>query len=100
MLKRALAILTLTTLPALAYDHVAASHEVRFDQVTFECGQKNESGKTVRYIHTNPGAKYIPEQELAANHPLAKTWDITYRIICEGGWKTSGVVANLGNTIR
>ena len=100
MLKRALAILSVTTLPALASDHVAASHEVRFDQVTFECGQKNEAGKTVRYIHTTPGAKYIPEQELAANHPLVKTWDITYRIICEGGWKTSGVVANLGNTIR
>jgi hypothetical protein len=54
----------------------------------------------VRYIHTNPGAKYIPEHELAAGHPLAKSWDITYRIICEGGWKTSGVFANLGNTIR
>ncbi len=100
MLKHALAILTVTTVPALATDHVAASHEVRFDQVTFECGHKNESGKTVRYILTNPGAKYIPEHELAADHPLARSWDITYRIICEGGWKTSGVVANLGNAIR
>ncbi len=77
-----------------------ASHEVRFDQVTFECGKMKELGKTVRYIHTSPGAKYIPEQELAANHPLARSWDIAYRIICEGGWRKAGIEANLGNVVR
>jgi hypothetical protein len=100
MLKHALAILTVTTVPAMASGNVISSHEVRFDQVTFECGKTNEAGKAARFIRTNPGTKYIPEQELSANDPLAKSWDITYRIICEGGWKQSGAVANLGNTIR
>ena len=120
---------------------VMASHEVRFEQVTFESrvrkigigcdailtqtwSSRNDAcvvsgiakgvsicndpgyargafrGDDHRYIHTTPGAKYIPEQELPASHPLARSWDITYRIFCEGAWKTARVEANLGNVVR
>jgi len=100
MLKQTLAILVATTVPALAADNVATSHEVRFDRVSFVCEEKNESGKLVRFIHTTPGAQYIPEHELAAADPLAKSWDITYRIICEGGYRTPSLAANVGNPVR
>ena len=65
MFKHALAMLIATTIPAFA-DNVAASHEVRFDHLTFVCGEKSEAGKVVRFIHATPGAKYIPENELPA----------------------------------
>jgi hypothetical protein len=97
MLKQTLAILVATTVPALAADNVVTSHEVRFDRVSFVCEEKNESGKLVRFIHTTPGAQYIPEHELAAADPLAKSWDITYRIICEGGYQQAGNFADLRN---
>ena len=99
MLKQTLAILVATTVPALATD-IVSSHEVRFDQVSFVCGEKNDSGKVVRFIHSTPGAKYIPEDELAAADPLSKSWDITYRIICEGGYRKPNLAANLGNPVR
>ncbi len=86
MLKHSLAILALTTLPAMAADTVVSSHEVRFDQVAFTCGEINQGGKVVRFIHSDPGAKYIQEIQPAADDSLAKSWDITYRIICEGGY--------------
>lgn len=86
MLKQALAILAITAAPAMAADSVVSSHEVRFDQVSFTCGEMNQAGKVVRFIHSNPGAKYIQEMQPAADDPLAKSWDVTYRIICEGGY--------------
>jgi hypothetical protein len=44
--------------PALAAD-IVSSHEVRSDQVTFVCGEKNDFGKGVRFMHATRGAKYI-----------------------------------------
>ena len=87
MFKHSLAILALTTIPAMAADSVISSHEVRFDQVSFTCGEMNQAGKVVRFIRSDPGAKYIQEVQPAADDPLAKSWDITYRIICEGGYQ-------------
>ena len=81
MLKHSLAILIATAVPAMAADNVLSSHEVRFEQESFICGQINDSGKVRRFIHSTPPAKYIPE---FATDPMAKSWDITYRIICEG----------------
>ena len=97
MLKQTLAVLVVTTVPALAADTVVSSHEVRFDRVSFVCEEKNEFGKLVRFIHTTPGARYIPEHELAADDPLAKSWDISYRIICEGGYRQTGNFADVRN---
>ena len=96
MLKQALAILAITTVPAMAADNVVSSHEVRFDQVAFTCGEMNQGGKVVRFIHSNPGSKYIGETQPAADDPLAKSWDITYRIICEGGYNQP-VTAHAGS---
>ncbi len=87
MLKHSLAILALTTIPAMAADNIVSTHEVRFDQVSFTCGEMSQGGKVVRFIHSNPGAKYIQEFQPAADDPLAKSWDVTYRIICEGGYQ-------------
>jgi hypothetical protein len=84
MLKHSLAILIATAVPATAADNVLSSHEVRFEQEDFICGKINDSGKVRRFIHSTPPAKYIPEFEPAATDPMAKSWDITYRIICEG----------------
>ena len=56
----------------------------RSNRKSFICGQINKSGKVRRFIHSTPTAKYIPEFEPAATDPMAKSWDITYRIICEG----------------
>ena len=95
MFRHTLAIFVATTVPALASDNVVSSHEVRFEHVSFVCEEKNESGKLVRSIHATPGARYIPEHELAADDPLAKSWGITYRIICEGGYQQS-TLARLG----
>ena len=86
MLKHLLAILAITTIPAMAADNVVSSREVRFDQVSFTCGEMSQGGEVVRFIHSDPGAKYIQEVQPAADDPLAKSWDITYRIICEGGY--------------
>ena len=84
MLKHSLAILIATAVPAMAADNVLSSHVVSFEQESFICGQINNSGKVRRFIHSTPTAKYIPEFEPAATDPMAKSWDITYRIICEG----------------
>jgi hypothetical protein len=96
MLKHALAVLIATSAPALAADTVVSSHEVRFDGIAFTCGEMKSGGMVVRTIHATPGARYIPEVRPAAGDPLAKSWDITYRIICEGGYRQSGQVAHLG----
>ena len=100
MLKHTLAILIATAVPAMAADNVLASHEVRFDQQSFICGQIGDSGTVRRFIHSNPTAKYIPEYEPATADPLAKSWAITYRIICEGGYQQPNVVAHLSHTNR
>ncbi len=84
MLKHSLTILIATAVPAMAADKVLSSHVVRFDQESFVCGQINDSGIVRRFIHSTPTAKYIPEFEPAATDPMAKSWDITYRIICDG----------------
>jgi hypothetical protein len=84
MLKHSLAILIATAVPAMAADNVVSSHVVRFEQESFVCGQINKSGTVRRFIHSSPTAKYIPEFEPAATDPMAKSWDITYRIICDG----------------
>lgn len=86
MLKQSLAILALTTIPAMAADNIVSSNEVRFDQVAFTCGEIDQNGKVVRFIRSNPGAKYIQEFQPAADDHLAKSWDITYHIVCEGGY--------------
>ena len=65
-----LAALVVMTVPALA-DDIVTRQEVHFDHASFVCGQKNDDGKVVRFIHSTPGTKYIPEDELAANDPLA-----------------------------
>ncbi len=84
MLKYPLAILIATAVPAMAADNVVSSHVVRFEKESFICGQIKDAGKVRRFIHSTPTAKYIPELEPAATDPTAKSWDITYRIICEG----------------
>lgn len=96
MFKHSLAILALSTIPAMAADTVASSHEVRFDQVSFTCGEINQAGKVVQFIHSDPGAKYIQEFQPSADDPMAKSWDITYKIICEGGFQQP-VTAHAGS---
>ncbi len=95
MFRHTLAIVAAaaTTVPALAAHNVVASHEVRFDQVSFVCGEKNNSGKVIRYMRSIPGAKFIPENELPPSDPLAKSWDITYRIICESAQTQTELLA-------
>jgi len=96
MLKHSLAILIATAVPAMAADNVLSSHVVSFEQESFICGQINKSGKVRRFIHSTPTAKYIPEFEPAATDPMAKSWDITYRIICEGAIQPP-ITARLNN---
>ena len=85
MLKHSLVILIATAIPAMAAGKILSVREVRFEQETFICGKiQGASGKVVRFIHSTPPAKYIPEYEPSVRDPLAKSWDITYRIICEG----------------
>ena len=87
MFKYSLAMLAFSAIPAMATDNLVSTHKVRFDQVSFTCGEITRSGKVVRFIRSDPEAKYVPEFRPAANDPLAKSWDITYRIICEGGYR-------------
>ena len=75
---------------------LVSTHKVRFDQVSFTCGEITQSGKVVRFIRSDPGAKYIPEFRPAASDPLAKSWDITYRIICEGGYRQPSITPYWG----
>ncbi len=70
-----------------------ASHEVQFDHLSFVCGEKNASGKVVRFMHSTPTLKYLPENELPPGQPLAKSWDITYRIFCEGDHQQTETLA-------
>ena len=98
MFKYALALLALTTIPAMATDNIVSTHEVRFKQVSFTCGEINQSGKVVRFIRSDPSAKYIPEFRPAADDPLTKSWDITYRIICEGGYQQPSITLYSGST--
>ena len=96
MLKHSLVILIATAVPAMAADNVLSSHVVSFEQEFFICGQINKAGKVRRFIHSTPTAKYIPEFEPAATDPMAKSWDITYRIICEGAIQPP-ITARLNN---
>ena len=95
MFKHSLAILIATTIPAMAANNVLSSHEVRLEGDTFICGKMMDSGKVRRFIHSTPVAKYVPEYEPAASDPLAKSWAITYRDICELGHQPN-VTANVG----
>ncbi len=51
MLKHSLAILAITSIPAMAADGVVSSHDVRFDQVSFTCGEMNQ-GRQGRALHS------------------------------------------------
>ncbi len=93
MFKYSLAILIATAIPAMAANNVLSSHEVRFEGDTFICGEMIDSGKVRRFIHSTPEAKYIQEYEPAASDPLAKSWAITYRDICEGSHQQPSVTA-------
>ena len=96
MLKHSLVILIATAVPAMAADTVLSSHVVRFEQQSFICGQISDSGTGRRFIHSTPTAKYIAEFEPAATDSMAKSWDITYRIICEGAIQPP-ITARLNN---
>ncbi len=97
MLKQSLAILIATTIPAMAASKILSVREVRFEHETFTCGEiKMASGKVIRFIYSTPPAKYIPEYEPSARDPLAKSWDITYRVIC-GGVRRPPITARLNH---
>jgi hypothetical protein len=95
VLKSSLAILIATITPALAANNAWTRHEVRFEDQTFVCGSIREGGKIRRFIQSIPPAKYIPEFEPAAGDPLAPSWMITYRIICERGAEQPNLTAHL-----
>jgi hypothetical protein len=96
MLKASIAILIATTTSsALAANTVVFRHEVRFQDQTFICGEIRDRGKIRRFIHSIPEAKYIPELEQQASDPLAKSWQITYRIICEEGYHRPNLTSHL-----
>ena len=95
MLRASIAILIATTISALAANNVVFRHEVRFQDQTFICGEIKERGKTRRFVHSIPEAKYIPEFEPRAGDPLARSWQITYRIICEEGYRPPPLTAHL-----
>jgi hypothetical protein len=96
MLKPALAILVTTTIPAMAAGKILSIREVRFEHESFICGEiKASSGRVVRFIRSTPPAKYIPEYEPSARDPLAKSWAITYRIICGGNAQGQKLTAHL-----
>ncbi|MFZ1109057.1 MAG: hypothetical protein WAN43_12035 [Rhodomicrobium sp.] len=97
MIKHGLAILIATTFPAMAAENVASRHQVRFEGETFDCGTIERAGKVSRFIHSIPPAKYVPEFEPAAGDPLHNSWMITYRIICEGGYRQPAETARGGH---
>ena len=100
MLKVAsLAALVAMTVPALA-DDIVASHEVHFDHLSFVCGQKNESGKVVRFMHSTPALKDLPENELPSSDLLGKSRDILYRIFCEGDNRTETLAKEYQRSVR
>ena len=71
------------TVPASAEEALAASRTVQFREASFTCGEANQSGKVVRFMRAAPASKYLPEYEPGESDPLAKSWDIIYRNICE-----------------
>ncbi len=96
MLKSSISIVIAMTIPAMAAGNVVSKHEVRFEDQTFICGKIEDRGKVRRFIHSIPQAKYIPEFEPRADDPLAESWSITYRIICEGGYQRPNLTAHVG----
>ncbi len=96
MLKSSIAIVIATTIPAMAAGSVVSKHEVRYQDQTFICGKIEDRGKVRRFIHSIPQAKYIPEFQPREGDPLAESWVITYRIICEGGNQRPNLTAHLG----
>ena len=86
-----------TTTPARAADTILSSRTVQFDQVSFTCGETNDSGKVVRFIRAAPALKYLPEFEPAATDPLSKSWNIVYRNICDRGASQPSLTANLSD---
>ena len=95
MVKTSIAILIATTTSALAANTVVFRHEVRFQGQTFICGEIKDRGKIRQFIHSIPEAKYIPELEQQASDPLAKSWQITYRVICEKSYRRPNLTAHL-----
>ncbi len=96
MFKSSIAILIAATIPAMAASNVVSRHEVRYEDQTFICGKIEHRGAVRRFIQSIPPAKYIPEFEPRAGDPLAESWLITYRIICEGGYQQPNLTAKLG----
>ncbi len=96
MFKSSIAILIAVTIPAMASSNVISKHEVRFKDQTFICGKIEEQGIVRRFIHSIPPAKYIPEFEPRPGDPLAESWLITYRIICEGDYQRPNLSAHAG----
>ena len=96
MLKHSFAILIATTIPAVAAVKILSVREVRFEHESFICGEIQAAcGKVVRFIHSTPPAKYIPEYEPSARDPLAKSWAINDRIICGGNAQEQKLTAHL-----
>ena len=60
MLQHSLAILIATTVPAMAADNVLSSHEVRFEQESFICGQINDFGDSSPLHPFDPDGKIHP----------------------------------------
>ncbi len=71
------------TVPAMGEETLSASHTVQFREASFTCGDTNQSGKVVRFMRATPASKFLPEYSPSESDPLAKTWDIIYRNICE-----------------
>jgi hypothetical protein len=95
MLKASIALAIATTTSASAANNVVFRREVRFQDQTFICGEIKVRGKVRRFIHSIPEAKYIPEFGPRAGDPLAPSWQITYRIICEEGYRQPHLTAHL-----
>ncbi len=85
MLKTSVALLIATTISTFAADRILSRHEVRYEDQAFICGEIQDRGKVRRFIHAIPDARYIAEFEPRADDPLARSWLLTYRIICERG---------------
>ena len=84
MRKLALAILIAAT-PAAAQNAVEFSHEVRFQSVTFTCGQTNDA-QPRRFMYATPSAKHLPMYEPLPDDAKAQSWAIVYRMICENAY--------------
>jgi hypothetical protein len=97
VLIKSLVILIAIAVPAMAADNAQLGREVQFEGQSFTCGKIQDAGKERYFIHSTPAAKYIPEFQPASDDPLAKSWILTYRIICEGRDQQSNLIAHSGS---